>query len=1609
MSDNLNFFALEPRIMFDGAMAGDVVDQTTETTDQPDHTPEPASSDKKQVVLISNAVADNEDLANAVKDGVIAITYDADASLDSILDSLKAALGDAQADSIALASHNGLLDGSFYINDTLVTLNRLTADEAVQNFFKEIGTLIKPDGRLDILACDFAGSEQGTKAHSLITDLVGRTVTASEDETGNEASGGDWFMELGEIDASSYFDQDRLQDFDGTLILDTPTLADFLVQDGRVENMNIDNVVNFYDGTGLAFSATVQGDDGPQTAIVLTNGDGFLEIYTHPDWTAETTIQELYVEPLIDRQIFQVRIISQTGDVAQFAYLDTVGDNSTIQAVDLSIPDTGELPSHIRTLASEGEQVSLLVNYPPSNESLMAVINLEIGEVERFPNSFIGDEIVETAGSNGVGNLPYKVANSNDGIVIMPHGGEVIFAGQGARLVHTLVATETKVFFWNGLDELWVTDGTEEGTRGAAYFSVDAEDPAVEMHAFGDKVVFTATNNIWISDGRGAISLTSVSDTTVLQSLNVKVFGDYLYYSGVRTEADEYGGLTVYDLWRTDGTRNGTTLVKTLNSGEPFDLSKSVIYQEELYFVADNDGHGNELFVSDGTAEGTRVFMDIPGYYEGFTGQLMVVNDQIFAEVKTTADSPSAFYRLDMIVNSAPTVDVNVRPVLTIDPLGTGQEGSVQTAVAPNGVLQDLDGDTEWNGGTLVLEVVSGTQWENFELTGSYDATYSIDPTGQVFRNGLQIGTAVKTASSIDAGASISFTFNEYATNEIVQSVLQHVNYALNVEAGLSGERTVRITATDKDGGTTTFDRTLLINERPLITVVAPPPPVYSVGGDPVVFSNISAIADTSNVTLKFQITGNAQATDILTFTRASNFYIEGSYLYRDGSNIAHVNRSTGIVTSDSELVFTFNQNATSEDMVNVSKAITFSSSAAAPTADDRTITTTAVDYFGAETSVTNVVTINEAPKVDTTQTNPVIYTPGGNPVKLADITGITEDKIDGATLSFQITGNAEAGDVLAFDLEGTGLSFQDGNIVIAGFTLATLNVTTQSVTGASILTVTFTEGATADTVKWIWNSLTYSSQAEETGLNDRRLTATIVDSEGATTVLTRTIDINEAPKVVSTDTTFPLYHAGGTAVDLVNNLTITEDAVDGAKLKFFVAGNAESTDVLAFSAATPYRLDGTNLYIASTLIATVNVTDAKVTSNSELVFTFNERARISDIQNVWKSIEFSSTATEPGTGLRQIKATVVDGFGAEATKTHFMKVNLPPKIEAVTETGHTVTLGDGPLALDQTITLSDGDGWYNASIRFQVSEETADFTTLKLDLSSVPNLVIENGSIYVSGVMIATINSDDGVAAEGAELVINFTQNITDEVAQAIYRSVVFSYGGQDVPAAAHDIAVRVTDNAGHITDLAYTVTVVEPIPVSSSTETVKTVVANEGDVNPVSIVQDPVNLGQQDSAAPQTFVNPNAQGTSLGTDGARTFLAGNSGLSLGTDGQRTVIRSDNAASGTGQSAGAAGWGGFSSAGNGAGGGLGGQAGGLGDASFSDDGAPGEGPLGEDLLDGMSQQAPAGDQQAALEEATPARDSFMKQLAKRGRNGAFGTAELLTAANDQLLKVKGA
>lgn len=120
---------------------------------------------------------------------------------DGLSQIASALAGRTGIDAIHIVSHGG--DGTLLLGSGSITADTIqtTHLESLQL----IGQALSAEGDILIYACDYAAGSAGLQAMDLIADITGADVAASTDATGHESLGGDWTLEqsTGAIETSA--------------------------------------------------------------------------------------------------------------------------------------------------------------------------------------------------------------------------------------------------------------------------------------------------------------------------------------------------------------------------------------------------------------------------------------------------------------------------------------------------------------------------------------------------------------------------------------------------------------------------------------------------------------------------------------------------------------------------------------------------------------------------------------------------------------------------------------------------------------------------------------------------------------------------------------------------------------------------------------------------------------------------------------------------------------------------------------------------------------------------------------------------------------------------------------------------------------------------------------------------------------------------------------------------------------------------------------------------------------------------------------------------------------------------------------------------------------
>lgn len=222
-----------------------------------------------------------------------------------------------------------------------------------------------------------------------------------------------------------------------------------------------------------------------------------------------------------------------------------------------------------------------------------------------------------------------------------------------------LVSFNGKLYFeaYDGVhgDELWTSDGTDAGTFllkdicPGPFGSMGNINYFSGLTLFNNKLYFSASGDpfdaeLWVTDGTSD-GTTQVIDITGDKNASKP---NYLTVSNGSLFFSAYHPQTGNELYKTDGTAAGTTMVKDItpgNSSSGFNIYAMADVNGTLFFTDDDGVHGTELWKSDGTPAGTTMVEDIyPGSWsslKAFDYYMINLNGVLIFEADDPVNGPS--------------------------------------------------------------------------------------------------------------------------------------------------------------------------------------------------------------------------------------------------------------------------------------------------------------------------------------------------------------------------------------------------------------------------------------------------------------------------------------------------------------------------------------------------------------------------------------------------------------------------------------------------------------------------------------------------------------------------------------------------------------------------------------------------------------------------------------------------------------------------------------------------------------------------------------------------------------------------------------------------------
>ncbi|WP_367375803.1 Ig-like domain-containing protein [Pseudomonas lini] len=323
--------SLEPRMLFDGAVAATVADTaeadshaTAEavkapTADQPvaskdthgqaDATPAPAPAavPGQSVVFVDSRVKDADSLLQGVAPGTQVVQLDASKDgLQQIADYLDTHQG---ISSVQIIAHGNA--GDLWLGDSYLSADNVAARSAV---LTEIGKDMNVGGDILIYGCYTAEGERGLSFVDSLAQLTGRDVAASSNRTG---IGGDWNLEIatGNIESANVLSTTAMSEYQWGLATWTATnnantgvgslrAAIASAQNGDIVTFNSSMTVQLTSELLINKNITVDGD---------LNNDGAADVIL--DGQYQTRVIEIAAGKIVtlDGLVITRGLVSGTG------------------------------------------------------------------------------------------------------------------------------------------------------------------------------------------------------------------------------------------------------------------------------------------------------------------------------------------------------------------------------------------------------------------------------------------------------------------------------------------------------------------------------------------------------------------------------------------------------------------------------------------------------------------------------------------------------------------------------------------------------------------------------------------------------------------------------------------------------------------------------------------------------------------------------------------------------------------------------------------------------------------------------------------------------------------------------------------------------------------------------------------------------------------------------------------------------------------------------------------------------------------------------------------------------------------------------------------------
>ncbi|WP_296217862.1 DUF4347 domain-containing protein, partial [Pseudomonas sp. UBA2684] len=583
--------ALEPRMLFDGAIAATAVEAASSTDHQPtdnaqaqtaddatqqtsDAATPPASSDQRQeVVFIDGAVTNKQQLIDGLKPGIEVVMLDSSKDgLQQIADYLEGREG---IDAIHILSHGD--SGKVKLGDTWLDSAQIAANSAL---LADIGRSLDSSGDILLYGCHVGADGTGVEFIQSLAAATGADVAASSDLTGSVSKGGDWVLEAtqGSIETVSF----DLGSYSGLLVAFSDDFASGV-------GAAVTSFTRILGGVSFTFTFTADGEGGD---FALDPGNGF---------GGSSSINMQSTGPGAGTE----RITIARTDGADFAFSSIFIDNAS--------GGTTNVRGYL-----DGSAVGTNQTMAAAASGTLSFSDIRVDQVQITSTDFFGTNFDNFAGDTTPPNSAPVIANINGNVAWAGVGNAVILdAGANASL------TDAELGALNSGNGNW----------SGASLTVQRPGTAIAADTFGFTAsgLFTVSGNNLQSGGQtfatftntgGVLTINFTSSGTTATTALVNDVARHINYrndtpsgdTALRFTLSDGIGSTTADVTVTSDTIYVTNATDTAT----INVSNGVSFSEAVAIAA-ADGSGSQTIAFASSLASTALTINSVSLNESLT------------------------------------------------------------------------------------------------------------------------------------------------------------------------------------------------------------------------------------------------------------------------------------------------------------------------------------------------------------------------------------------------------------------------------------------------------------------------------------------------------------------------------------------------------------------------------------------------------------------------------------------------------------------------------------------------------------------------------------------------------------------------------------------------------------------------------------------------------------------------------------------------------------------------------------------------------------------------------------------------------------------------------